>query len=44
MWKKKKEGRGKGRREGGKWKGRKAREEEIFTFAGNFHMPGVMGD
>lgn len=36
-------GGGQGRSEGGKCKVRKAREEEIFTLAGNFYVPNVMG-
>lgn len=34
---------GESRREGGKSKVRKAREEEIFALAGNFYVPDVMG-
>lgn len=39
----KEERRGEGRQEGGKHKVRKAREEEMFTLAGDFYVPDVMG-
>lgn len=39
----KKKSSGEGRRKGGKHKIRKARKEEIFILAGNFHVPDVMG-